>query len=90
MSLIKRIVHNDAVRNIQTYFLINVLQKSIPFLILPIFTRMLSNDDMGNYLLYQSIFQIVIPVLTLGVGSAITIEYYKLEKKVLSNYIFTF
>lgn len=89
MSLIKRIVHNDAVRNIQTYFLINVLQKSIPFLILPIFTRMLSNDDMGNYLLYQSIFQIVIPVLTLGVGSAITIEYYKLEKKVLSNYIFT-
>lgn len=88
MSIIKKILHNGHIRNIQAYFLINVIQKALPFLIIPIFTRMLSKDDMGYYLLYQSIFQIAIPLLTLGATSAITIKYYNLKKHI-STYIFT-
>lgn len=74
------------VRDSGTYTILNFTEKAIPFLILPILTRVLSKDDIGYFILYQSIVEIIIPMMTFNIDSSILINYYKLENKRFSVY----
>jgi len=71
------------------YALINIFDKSIPFIIIPILTRIISKEEMGNYTLYQALFQILIPILTMSFDSAILINFYKLKKQAFNKYFST-
>lgn len=68
------------------YTLINVLDKAIPFAILPILTRILSKEEVGFYVLYQSIYQIFIPVVTLNLENAVILNFFRLKKEQFTNY----
>ncbi|BBE16225.1 polysaccharide biosynthesis protein [Aquipluma nitroreducens] len=72
-----------------TYTIINILEKSMPFLIMPILTRVISKDGMGYYTLYQTLFNILIPILTLSIDSAILVNFYKQSKESFPKYFST-
>lgn len=72
-----------------TYTIINILDKAIPFLIIPILTRIISKEGIGYYTLYQTLFNISIPLLTLSIDSAILVNYYKQGKEEFNKYFST-
>ena len=69
-----------------SYTFINVLNKSIPFLLLPVYSRLLSKQGMGSYLVFQALFQVLLPVLTLALQYSVSINYYHLNKQDFKKY----
>ena len=76
------------------YTIFNVVDKVIPFLLLPIVTRYLLPEEYGVYVLYQALVGFLLPFVTLNTDSAILINYFKLKKTefnvYLSNGVFIF
>src|SRR5690606_39234661 len=58
----------------------NVLDKLIPFLVLPIISRILSVEEMGYYILFQAVYNFILPIITLNSDSSIMLNHYHLEK----------
>lgn len=71
------------------YTLLNFSEKAIPFLILPIITRVLSKEEVGIYILYQAIVQILMPLMTLNVDSSILLNFYKVDKDKFREYFYS-
>lgn len=83
------VTKNKFVHQTGAYFLINVIQKSFPFLILPIFSRLFSKDEMGYYLLFQTLSQVLLPFFSIGGEMSIMLEFHRLDKKRYASYIYT-
>lgn len=62
------------------YTFLNFLEKAIPFLILPIITRVLPKEEVGYYMLYQAFIEIAIPIIGLNISTFTLLNYYKLDK----------
>ena len=77
---IRQTFRSKLLRDTASYSIINILDKAIPFLIMPIISRVLTKEDMGYYSLYQVTFQILIPILTLCLEYPIYINYFKIDK----------
>lgn len=70
------------------YVLVNILNKAIPFILLPIIVRMVSTDDFGKYSLFLTIEVMLIPVITLNLPAALSRHYYVKDLD-LKSYIST-
>ncbi|WP_127844988.1 lipopolysaccharide biosynthesis protein [Psychroflexus aestuariivivens] len=68
------------------YTVINILVKVVPFLILPIITRILPKEEVGIYVLYQAVYLIFVPILTLNLQNAVMLNFFKLEKEKFKRY----
>lgn len=79
MKIIQFVRKSNLIKNAGIYTIFNIADKAIPFLIIPIITRLLPIEEVGYYTLYQAIFNILIPVLTLSIDSSILLNYFKLE-----------
>lgn len=76
------------VGTVATYTFWGALDKVIPFLLLPIFTRLFTEDEVGFYSLYQTLMIIVPPILTCDVDASISINYFHYDKDKLSKLVF--
>ncbi len=85
-SIISKYKNNKIARDAGLYMLFNILQKLVPFLILPILSRVLSVEGMGYYIMYQTIFNVVLPIITLNADSSILLNHYHLEKNDYKKY----
>jgi len=85
----KRIVQSKLVQQTGQYTVINILDRLTPFIVIPILARIISKEQMGYYTLYQAVFQLLIPILTLSVDHAILINYYKMEQTEFNRYFST-
>jgi O-antigen/teichoic acid export membrane protein len=74
----RKIFKSELIRDTASYSIINIIQKLVPFIILPILTRVLSKDDVGTYILYVAILELLYPILTLNLVSSIMVSYYKI------------
>lgn len=81
MALLSSLFKSKLVKDTSLYTLINILDKLVPFLIMPIMSRTLSPEEMGYYSLYQVTFNLLIPILTLSISSAVLLNYYKFSKE---------
>lgn len=72
-----------------SYSAINILDKAIPFLIMPIIARVISKEEMGYYSLYQVTFHVLIPILTLCIDYPVVVSYYRMAKEVFTRYFST-
>ena len=70
------------------YTLLNIVNKAIPFLLLPIIVRMLSVDDFGRYSFFIVIESLLIPIVTLNLPAALSSHYYSNNFN-LSEYLST-
>lgn len=68
------------IENIFAYGFINILNKIVPFLLLPIITRMLPDaSDFGVYSMYTTIVGFGTPLAILGLYDAMFREYFEKE-----------
>lgn len=84
--ILQKIRGSLLVKNTALYTIINVLDKAIPFLIMPILSRVLTKDEMGYYSLFQVTFSILLPILTCSIDFAMSIVYFKMGKNDFAKY----
>ena len=78
-DIISKILKNNLILNAGYYTIFRVIDKIIPFLLLPIVTRQLTVDEFGIFVLFQAIASIILPVSTLCIDSSILLNYYKIN-----------
>lgn len=85
---------SELFRHSASYTILNFLEKALPFLVFPILTRKLSIEDVGLFVLYQTLIEILMPILTLSIDNTSLLTFYKLDlkefKKYFSNAFFVF
>lgn len=84
---IVRILSTELVRNTAIYTSAEVLNKAIPFLLLPILTRYLTPSDYGVVATFTAFVSILAVFVGLGAHGAVTVNFFKLEAVELQKYI---
>lgn len=74
-------------KNIGLYSLLNLINASIPFLLLPILTQNLSKESYGIIDLFTNLNYIFLPIIGLNIGSSVIRFYYDKEKIDFSKFI---
>lgn len=69
------------------FLLANVFNSAIPFLLLPILTRVLSPDDYGIVAMFTVFLSFTNTFVGLSVHGAINVQYFKLELNRFSEYV---
>jgi O-antigen/teichoic acid export membrane protein len=67
--------------DIVLYALFNVINKAIPFILLPFITRMISISEYGEYAIYLNIENLLLPIVSLNIHVALSSHYYEDEFK---------
>ena len=66
-------------KNLISYSVVNIINASVPFFILPILTFYLSPEDFGKLSIIQLLFTITLPFLLVNIYGLFKIEYSKLS-----------
>lgn len=82
MSLRHKLFGNAAI-----YLGANILNAGIPFLLLPILTRVLTPADYGTLAMFGIVLSVLGAFTGLSVHGAIGLRYFQLEQKELSKYV---
>jgi O-antigen/teichoic acid export membrane protein len=86
-SKINGLLKNQSFRDIGTYSFYSTIEKAIPFFILPIYTRLLSIEETGYYILFIAIYSIALPLSKLGLDGLAVVNYFKLGNKEFKEYL---
>jgi len=73
--------------NAGTYVFFNALNKSVPFLLLPLLTRHLSTVEYGIYASLQAILAFIAPAIGVSTGGAVARAYWDLSRDKMAVYI---
>lgn len=74
--------------SVGSYTLVNIINKGIPFVLIPILTHYLSPKDIGILTNIESLITILVSLVGLNISTAITRQYVKKEVK-LNHYVVT-
>lgn len=85
--MINRLKSSSLFKNSMIYTFLQLFNKGLPFLILPILTRYLSSDDYGLIASYNTFLAFVTIFVGLSVGGALGVNYFKIQKEELKLYI---
>ncbi len=85
-SAINRFINSRLIKDSGTYFLFKALDRLIPFLVLPIITRILSPAEYGIYVLFIAFAGVILPLTTLCVDSSILLNYFKVRQEDFRSY----
>jgi O-antigen/teichoic acid export membrane protein len=72
-----------------TYFISNIINSAIPFVALAFFSRMLTPSEFGQVNVFQTIVVFGCALVGLSTQGSISIQYFKLGKDKLAEYIGT-
>jgi O-antigen/teichoic acid export membrane protein len=85
-TLTRRIVGSKLIVNAGTYTFFKVFDSLIPFLLLPVITRVLNPHEYGTFVLFQSYVGVLLPLMTLSVDSSILLNYFKVRQEDFRSY----
>lgn len=71
------------------YTLSGFIAKGIAFLLLPFFTHYLSQRDYGLITIFSNSIYFVAPLMNMGIGETLTVEYARLSSKELASFVST-
>lgn len=84
-----KIYSSKFLQNIGVYTVSNIINASIPFLLLPVLTRYLSTEDYGVTATFQVLIGFFIPFIGLNTQGAITRKYFHTDKSNFGSYVST-
>lgn len=73
------------ITNFVIYFSTNILNKAIPFLLLPIIARYLEPEDFGKLAIFSTAIIFLKPAIDLALISYVTVEFYQHDKKHIAS-----
>ncbi|MFN1835341.1 oligosaccharide flippase family protein [Balneola sp. MJW-20] len=87
MGKISSLLRNKLFQNTGIYTISSVIEKAIPFFLLPVLTRYLSTEDYGIVAMFLVLLGIINPFTGISIQSAVLRSYYK-DQVDISTYIF--
>ena len=84
---IKDIFSSKLIKHSFVFVFVDIINKSIPFLLLPILTHYLSPADYGIIASFNSLISILAVFIGLSVHGAVNVNFYKLSKEDLGSFI---
>ena len=87
LDRITKIINNKLFKDSFVYVFADIINKAIPFLLLPVLTHYLTPEDYGKLASFTSFIGIIGIFIGMSAQGAITVNYYKLNKIELSKYI---
>ncbi len=84
---IRTFLSSKLIKHSFVFVLADVINKVIPFLLLPILTQYLSPADYGTIASFNSLIAVLAVLIGLSVHGAVNVNYYKLSKTELSSFI---
>ena len=84
---IKNILTNKLFKDSFVYVISDVINKGIPFLLLPVLTHYLTPEDYGILATFNSLVAVLAIFIGLSIQGAVSVNYYKYSKSELANYI---
>lgn len=84
---LRHILGHKLVINSSVYMLTDVLNKSVPFLLLPLMTRYLSPAEYGIVATYLAYLGILMVFIGVSVHGAVHVNYFKMGKEELQKYV---
>jgi len=84
---LKNIVKSKFFKNTSIYTISDILNKMVPFVLLPVLTRYLTPEDYGIIAMFFVFTAILGIVMTLETNTAVSVNYFKLSKEKLRVYI---
>lgn len=77
----------DLLRNFGIYTIANIINKLVPFILLPILTRYLSTEEYGKISMVTVVLAWIVPFISLNIEGAIKRQYYNKDEIDISAYI---
>ena len=84
----KRIIKSKFFKDTTIYTISDILNKMVPFVLLPVLTRYLTPQDYGIIAMFFVFTSILGIVMTLETNTAIGVNYFKISREKLKVYIF--
>lgn len=85
--IFKRILSSKAGKSGLVYTFTNFFNAALPFLLLPIITTYLSEEEYGIATMIMVFVSVMTPLITLGITSSISVVYFNKEIKDFPQYI---
>jgi O-antigen/teichoic acid export membrane protein len=85
--MIKKILNNKKTKSMFIYSISYALNKASMYLLLPLYTRVLSVELFGKYEFLNTFFSFLLPLGLFGLNSAV-LRFYKINKKNYNNKVF--
>lgn len=85
--IFRRILSSKAGKSGLVYTFTNFFNAALPFLLLPIITAYLSEEDYGIATMIMVFVSVMTPLITLGITSSISVVYFNKEIKDFPQYI---
>lgn len=85
--MLKYVYKSPLFKSAGIYTFSNLLNSAIPFLLLPVLTRVLSPQDYGTSITFQLLSNLFLPFIGLNLQSAIAREYYDKSESNFSVYL---
>ncbi len=83
-------INTKFLKSIGSYTLVNIINKGIPFLLLPLLTNYLTKEDYGILTNIESLLVITIALIGINIPSAITRQYVKKEVNIIDYFVSSF
>lgn len=80
-------ISKKALSNGSIFLFANILNTSIPFLLLPILTRVLTPEDYGVVAMFAIFLTLINAFVGLSVHGAINVQYFKLDSEKFAEYV---
>jgi O-antigen/teichoic acid export membrane protein len=87
--MLKKIANSTLIKHGGIYTISNVVNASIPFLLLPVLTRYLSKSDYGIIATFQYLIAFFIPIIGLNTQASVIRRQYDTEKIDFAKYVTT-
>ena len=85
--MIKKLLHSKLIKDSFIYVFADVINKAIPFLLLPVLTYYLTPADYGKLASFNSFFGLMGIFIGLSIQGAISVNYYKMKKEELASFV---
>lgn len=87
--IVQKLTTSSLFKSSWIYIFTNILNAAVPFLFLPILTRVLSPRDYGVIAISQVLMALLGPILGLSAQGAITRQYYERDRIDIGRYVST-
>ncbi|TAL60204.1 MAG: flippase [Bacteroidetes bacterium] len=85
---VKKILKSSLLKSSFVFAVSNVINSSIPFLLIPVLTRYLNPEEYGILSIFQVISTLLVSFVGLNTSSAVGIQYFKKDEVDFPNYLF--
>jgi O-antigen/teichoic acid export membrane protein len=81
-----RFLNSSLIKKAGVYATFRIVDRVIPFLLLPFITRALAPEEYGIYIIFQALISFVLPFVTLNSDSAVLLNYFHLNSEQFKSY----